>query len=216
MTNHTDRHVFPFWNKLANLTMIQYHLELQKQLSDCESVLDIGCCGGSPIRYIPFTRAVGVELDEEYIKTAKKNRTHDEYVQADAKKIDTLFKPKEFDACVALDLIEHLTKKDGLTLIKNMERLAKKKIILFTPNGYMNQKNEEQPLQDHHSGWTAQEMKELGFHVVGMLGPKTLRTDQHVLKGNKYITGLVSEIAQFIYIHDQPEKAAAIMCIKAV
>ena len=95
-----------------------------------------------------------------------------------------------------------------------MEHLAKKKIILFTPNGYMNQHDAEHPLQNHQSGWTAKEMQEHGFEVYGMLGTKFLRTDQHVLKGNKYITGLLSEIIQTTYSYNHPETAAAILCVK--
>lgn len=208
------RKVTPFWLKPGNITMLAYHLELQRHLADCQSVLDLGCAGGSPIRYISLERAVGLELDEEYIAEAKKNGTHDEYIKGDVTKIRSLFKKNEFDACVALDLIEHVTKKEGIQLIADMAYVSRKKIIIFTPNGYMTQHNHEHPLQNHQSGWTADEMKKLGFEVYGMLGPKSLRTDQHIFKGNKYITGMISEVAQFTYIHGQPEKAAAIFCVK--
>lgn len=213
MPQQHDRIVNSYWEQFPIIPIITYQRELEKHLKDCDSVLDIGCGGGTPIRYIPFKRAVGVDLDKEYIERAKKNKTHHEYHLADVRKVGSMFKEKEFDACVALDLIEHLTKEDGINLINQMKKLAKKKIIIFTPNGYMNQKDEAHPLQDHHSGWTAEEMKKMGFQVYGMLGPKAFRVDQHVLKGNKYITGILSEIAQVTYIHNQPEKAAAIFCV---
>ncbi len=214
MKKPEPRVIRSLWDTFPIIPIMTYHEELKRQLKGCASVLDIGCGGGSPLQYIAFKRAVGIDLDPEYIDRAKKNKSHHEYYQDNVLHIKKYFSAKEFDACVALDLIEHLTKQEGLTLIEDMAYLAKKKIIIFTPNGYMNQKNEEHPLQDHHSGWTATEMKKMGFTVYGMLGPKSLRSDQHVLKGNKYISGILSEIAQKLYIHNKPEQAAAILCVK--
>lgn len=209
-----ERKIRSQWQLFPVIPILTYQRELNYHLKNCESVLDIGCGGGSPLRHIYFKRAVGIDLDQEYIDEAAENRTHHELILSDVKTIKHKFHKKEFDACVALDLIEHLTKKDGLDLIADMERLAKKKVIIFTPNGYMNQKNEKHPLQNHQSGWTAEEMEKRGFKVYGMLGPKVLRKDQHVLRGNKYISGMLSELIQLVYTRNHPYNAAAIFCVK--
>ena len=54
---------------------------------------------------------------------------------ADIRKIG--FRPKSFDAVLALDVLKQLTKVDGLNLIKNMEKIAKRFIVPFTPNGFL-------------------------------------------------------------------------------
>ena len=209
-----QRKLYSYWYQLPTFPILSYVEALKTHLSDCKTVLDVGCGAGSPTKYFEFERIVGVDLDTEYIAQAKERQTHHELHLTDVREITKIFKEKEFDCCIALDLIEHLTYDEGFRLIKDMEHLAKKKIILFTPNGYMNQHDAEHPLQNHQSGWTAKEMQEHGFEVYGMLGPKFLRTDQHVLKGNKYITGLLSEIIQTTYSYNHPETAAAILCVK--
>ena len=41
--------------------------------------------------------------------------------------LDNVVEPKTFDAVIALDLIEHLEKKDGFKLIEMMTKIAKRK-----------------------------------------------------------------------------------------
>lgn len=194
--------------------LLTYISELKKILANCKTILDIGCGATSPLRFTDCEYLVGVDLNPSSIAKAKKNQTHNAYIIADAKDINRLFKENEFDACVGPDLIEHLTKKDGLKLIQSMEKIAKKKVVIFTPNGYMHQHDEKNPLEDHQSGWTAKEMEKFGFEVKGIFGPKSLRGDQHLLKGNKWITGFISEIIQFFYTKNHPETAAALLCVK--
>jgi len=79
-------------------------------------VLDLGCGRSSPIRYCPVSYSVGVELFEPYLEESKKMKIHNEYILADIRKVE--FKPKSFDCVLALDGLEHLTKKEGLSLIK--------------------------------------------------------------------------------------------------
>ncbi len=62
------------------------------------------------------------------------------------------------DAVICIDVLEHLTKKEGLEFIKKMEKWAKKKIIIFT-NGYVPQDVDKNPLQIHKSGWSYNEFK---------------------------------------------------------
>jgi len=78
-------------------------------------------------------------------KESKKKQIHNEYILADLRKLE--FKPKSFDAILCLEVIEHLTKEEGHDLIKKMEKWARKKIIITTPNGY-----DCNPFQTHKSG----------------------------------------------------------------
>jgi cyclopropane fatty-acyl-phospholipid synthase-like methyltransferase len=108
---------------------------LKKELSDCDSVLDLGCGSHSSIQCCNIPFSVGVELFEPYLMESKKKKIHNQYIKADIRKVE--FEPKSFDAVVVLDVLEHLSKEDGYKLIEKMERWARQKVIIFTPNGYV-------------------------------------------------------------------------------
>jgi hypothetical protein len=99
---------------------------------------------------------------------------HTEYIRADVRTVQ--FKPRSFDAVIALQILEHLTKEEGLKLLEQMEEWACRKVVVTTPNGYVKQDEyDNNPLQDHKSGWEARELRKLGFKVRGDGGYKGLR-----------------------------------------
>lgn len=197
-----------------NLPAISYNIELINVLKDCKTVLDVGCGSSSPLRFLKFENSVGIEGDRTSFKKTKKNRIHNKYYLMNINKIGNKFRKKQFECCVALDVIEHLKKEDGYKLINNMQALASKKIVLFTPNGYMPQYDHQNRYQEHLSGWTAQEMKEMGFAVIGMFGYKALKGEGHGLKYKpKIFWGIISEITQF-YTRFHPKYASALLCVK--
>lgn len=190
---------------------------MRKALEDCRTCLDIGCGGDSPVRHLKFAYSVGVDGYEPLLQQARAHRTHDEFVSCNATDLESRFSPKQFDCCVALDLIEHLSKESGLKLIKDMERIASKKILLFTPNGFLPQKSHEGDLQKHLSGWTAEEMRALGFTVIGMHGWKALRGEQHRHRLRPaWLSGIVSALSHVLYTRRHPSQAAALLCVKSL
>lgn len=196
------------------LPLITYILSLRRMLADCRTILDLGCGASSPIRYIDG-KTLGCDLNKSLIKSAIMNRTHDSFKIEDVTKINNFFKPKSFEAVVALDVIEHLPKMEGKKFIKTMESIASKKIIIFTPNGFLPNKLED--LDEHLSGWTVEEMEAYGFRVFGMYGYKGLRCEGQELRFKpKFFWGIISEITQWVYTWYNPRHAAAIFCIKDI
>jgi hypothetical protein len=71
-----------------------------------------------------------------------------------------------------------MDKRVGLKLIKQMKRVARQKILLFTPqgnsdNGYLRNEPHDawgisgaDEYQTHRSGWTLQELQKLGFTLL--------------------------------------------------
>lgn len=58
-------------------------------------------------------------------------------------------------------------------------------------------------------------MERCGYRVVGILGPRSLRGEYHMLKRRpKFFWGLVSILGHFLVTRRVPAKAAAILCIK--
>jgi SAM-dependent methyltransferase len=193
-----------------------YQVELEKAIGSCKTVLDVGCGSLSPIK--PFSKkfySVGVDAFEPSIKRSRKQKIHDEYYKMDILDIGKKFKSNSFDCVLASDVIEHLTKNDGLKLLRRMEKIAKNKVIIFTPNGFLPQgAYEDNPWQVHKSGWSVREMKRKGYKIVGINGWKPLRGESAAIRfWPKYFWMIVSDITQW-FVRNNPEKAFQILCIK--
>ena len=194
-----------------------YLSELERQLDGCRTVLDIGCGGGSPLQHIAIEHLVGVDAHAPSLEAAKRAGTHREYHLSDVRLVAEYFQDRRFDACVALDLIEHLVKADGIKLIREMEKLAKKRIIIFTPNGFLPQQSPEGELQEHLSGWVPADVEQLGFQVFGMLGPKLLRGAYHEWRYlPQALASPLAAMSHYMYTRTHPESAAALLCVKTI
>jgi len=149
------------------------------------------------------------------LEEARRAGTHDDYVSGNVVELGKRFKPGQFDACIALDVIEHLPKETGWQMLAEMERIARRKVIILTPNGFLPQKSHDGDLQEHLSGWTAPELRSKGYEVVGMYGVKSLRGEYHRIKNQPRIFWLgVSLLSHWFHTRSRPEKSAAILCSK--
>jgi len=151
---------------------------LKKELSDCETVLDLGCGPDSPLQFVKNIKySVGVETWEPYLKSSKSKNIHSKYL---SDKIQDLnIKEKSFDAVILIEVLEHLNKTDALVILKRAEKWARKKVIITTPNGFLEQPIlDANPYQVHLSGWDVYVMKKLGFKVFGLAGLKYLRKEK--------------------------------------
>lgn len=191
-------------------------LALRKALVGCETVLDVGCGKSMNLRWLGVKHATGIDGYAPDLEEARRQNTHDKLILGNVLALDNLFKPDQFDAVIAMDVIEHLTKEDGLRLMQAMEKISRCKVVLFTPSGFLPQYHlEKSDLQEHLSGWEAAEMKQHGYQVIGMLGPKILRGEFHLLKWRpKFFWGGVSLLGHFLWTRWVPPKAAAILCVK--
>ncbi len=199
---------------LARKYVPNHRHRLKRVLSDCDSVLDLGCGPSSPLQYCNLKYSVGVEFYEQYLAESIRKGIHDFYISADIRKME--LSQKSFDAVVLLDVLEHLSKEDGLALIAKMESWARKKIVIFTPNGFLSQEHDldGNPMQKHISGWTVEELEKLGFSVAGANGWKTLRGEQsHVKYRPKLLFYAISQLTQMVTRYF-PEYAHALFAVK--
>lgn len=195
---------------------ILVRLAVRKQLLGCQRVLDVGCGSSSLLRSLGVPHPVGIEGYAPSVETARRLNTHDQIIHGDVRELDRHFQPKAFDACVSMDVIEHLHKPDGVKLMQDMESIAVKKVVLFTPSGFLPQRHAaDDDLQEHLSGWAPSEMAGHGYRVTGFLGPKKLRGELHVIKYRpRVLWGMISLLGHFLWTRGHPEKAAAILCVK--
>lgn len=189
----------------------------QEIVPDCSSLLDLGCGSNSPIsRFsskIPYR--VGVDIFDNSICLSKKNNIHNEYIKIDILDIENEFEEKSFDCVIAIDLIEHFSKEDGLNLLRIMEKISKKKVVISTPNGFVPQNEYDgNRYQVHLSGWSYEEMVKMGFRIIGIGGWKILRGERGgIIWRPKILWFLVSRLTHF-YTRNHPEHAFSILCIK--
>lgn len=163
----------------------EYLKIIEKELVGCRTLLDVGCGGFSPLKDLnkKMQKSVGVDAFKPSIDAAKKRRTHTENKVMNILKLRSFFKDKSFDCIVALDLIEHLTKEEGNKLLNDLEKIARKKVIIFTPNGFVPQgEYDGNTYQIHKSGWGFREMAKKGYKVYGLNGIKALRGEYAKVK----------------------------------
>ena len=126
--------------------------------------------------------------------------------------------PKQsFDCVVALDLIEHVTKDDGLRLLEAIEAIARRKVVIFTPNGFLPQDAVgDNEFQRHLSGWEVDEMRGLGYRVLGMSGWKPLRGMQAEPSWRpRSVCERLSLVTEPL-VERRPQHAFQLMCVKDV
>lgn len=71
---------------------------------------------------------------------------------------------KGYDLVLALDIVEHLEKLEGVQFIKELQRVGKT-VILATPSQFVEQTVPENPFENHRSVWDKDELVSLGFII---------------------------------------------------
>ena len=98
-----------------------------------------------------------------------------------------------------------------------LEKIAKKHVIIFTPNGFVPQEPfEGNPWQEHKSGWSVKEMQDHGYKVWGINGWKYLMEKRCEIKFRpRKFWLIVTSLMQFITYYF-PNQAFQIFCVKEV
>lgn len=140
-----------------------------------KTIIDLGCGDGSftkDISYGEKWKITGVELYDDSIKRAEGLKLYEQIVKSDVTAIPRGINKNKYDVVVSIQVIEHLSKKVGEAALQKWENLAKKKVIIATPVGFMKfdrveRKKDKNKLQKHLSGWDPEEFRERGYRVYG-------------------------------------------------
>ncbi len=224
-------------NKLSNLTFIGtfkkiyliffgslfYHYnfpnELRKMVSQFHTLLDVGCGSRSPIKdFSKNMSTVGIDAFQSSIDISKKENIHNEYFLMNMLDIEKKFKFKTFECVLLCDALEHVTFSEGEQLLKKAEAIASKRVVVFTPNGFISQNPyEENPFQIHKSGWTVNDMKKRGYSVIGINGWKPLRSEGAQIRFRpRFLWKNISLITQILFARHFPKTAFQILCFKNI
>jgi hypothetical protein len=126
------------------------------------------------------------------------------------------FKDGSVDGVFALDVIEHLTKDEGERFLDAMERIARKRVLVLTPNGFTPKEHLEggNPWQAHQSGWTTTDFAKRGFVVRGRRGLQSLRGEHARIRWQpRAFWGLVSYLSQVV-VRTNPELGYHLLAVK--
>lgn len=141
---------------------------IQENTKNTNCIVDFGCMFGSRFKYAgnPNTIKIGIELFKPYLDNAVESFIK---IHGNMCNFNKLIDKKYYDCAMIIDSIEHLEKNEALNLLKEIQKLFNK-ILLITPehffifekdlSGYDSHES-----QRHKSGWEVEEFKNLGFKV---------------------------------------------------
>ena len=193
------------------------HGLLESHLNNGEVVLDAGCGRKSNLRLVKKRlTTVGLDHYKPYLKESRKKSLHDKYVLGDVRRMP--FEDKSFDVVVSVEVLEHMPKKDGLKMLKEMERVARR-IVLTTPNGFLPTypRVDDNPDEAHLCGWSVSELESLGFRVMGCNGVRFLwkvECGMSVMRFRpRVLCRVLSDLLGFVSFHF-PRCAFQLFCVK--
>ncbi len=141
---------------------------------DIFNLLALGCGVIRGEEKLNAKHIFGVEWCDERLDISKEKAI---VIKYDIKEVPKIIPDKSFDAVTMFDVIEHITKEEGLKLLKELEKKIKYQILLFVPIqkkipdiNYLidlqeKRKEENLSLGHHLSIWTPEEFEALGFTV---------------------------------------------------
>jgi hypothetical protein len=146
--------------------------EIDTKVIKTDVVLDIGC-GIAPINYFRPALHLMIEPWQEYADILSYRHQNDKSViviKTGALEALQQLQDNSVDSIFLIDVIEHMEKEVGFSVITEMERIARKQIIVFTPLGFMPQHidNGEKDgwglggaeMQEHKSGWLPEDFSD--------------------------------------------------------
>ena len=95
-------------------------------------------------------------------------------LHASALSIGELFVPGAVELVTLIDVLEHFDREDALDLLGQAQRIAARRVLLFTPRGRFPQESHDafglggEELQQHRSSWEPEDLISLGFCVAVM------------------------------------------------
>lgn len=153
------------------VTHRNFHDVVNELLEDSQTVLDIGCGVGASLKHVRCPIKIGVDAHRPYLENVNNDNQFIK-INFPAERISELFLPKSLESVTLIDVIEHFEKEVASDVLRQLEEIASKKVIIFTPRGFFKQEDIDhyglggESYQRHRSGWEVEDFQELGYNVV--------------------------------------------------
>lgn len=143
---------------------------INELLSDSNTVLDVGCGIGETLDKLCCPIKIGVDAHRPYLENVKSG---EKFIKINfyAERLRELFLPKSIDSVTLIDVIEHFEKGVAWDVLHQVEEIAVKKVIVFTPRGFFQQLDVDhyglggESFQRHRSGWEVEDFEKLGYNT---------------------------------------------------
>lgn len=133
---------------------------MHKNFKGVKTVLDLGCGSGQMRIYREYD-STGIDMQASELNRAITFGNLRKLLCWDIRHI--IIPDKDYDAVTAFELIEHLTEEDGITLLNNMERMARKVVVISTPYG--EDFIDRHKVSPHLSAWYPEDFKARGYKI---------------------------------------------------
>jgi hypothetical protein len=142
--------------------------------ADCDSVLDVGTGPMGLLASLPCRVKLGLDAHRPYLEHRE---TSDAIpIHASALELESLFLADSVELVTLLDVIEHFERDVALEVITQSERIASRRVLLFTPRGFFPQEGIDlhglggEEYQRHRSGWEVDDLASLGYRILILSG----------------------------------------------
>ncbi|OLN29517.1 methyltransferase domain-containing protein [Desulfosporosinus metallidurans] len=144
---------------------------INELLLDSQTLLDVGCGVGATLKEFHCPIKIGVDAHRPYLENVKLG---EQFIKLNftAEHLSELFLPKSLDSVTLIDVIEHFKKEVAFSVLRQVEEIASKKVIVFTPRGFFQQIDVDhyglggESYQRHRSGWEVEDFQKLGYNIV--------------------------------------------------
>jgi len=151
--------------------------KIQESTKWCNTVVEFGPMFGKRLKQVSSLVKTRIGLEASPVYCSMANGYDFSMIHGDIRQFEEYISPSQSDCVMMIDVIEHLTKADGVDLLKRCQRFFKR-IVVATPEGFDPQDEDftgygQDDLQSHRSGWTLEELEGYGF--VGEVYPNYQR-----------------------------------------
>lgn len=193
---------------------------LNKELATTSTAIDFGCGSGARLGLSGALRHClvdGVDAHGESLRLAKVSGYHETF-RSEILPFASRLASDSYEAAIAIDVVEHFNEEDGRVLLAQMIRVAKFRVIVMTPTGFLHQPAApDNPFQEHRSGWFPRQFELLGFdRIYGVYGHRLLRGEFGTPRLRPLRVGLrLSQLTERLVLH-RPNAAFAFVAVKDI
>jgi hypothetical protein len=110
-------------------------------------------------------RIDGIEAFAGYL-TPVHDYVYNNIMIGDALSILPTLKSGAYELVIAVDILEHFTREDGLKFLGELKRVANRAALVSTPKEFHSQEIEANPYENHRSHWSQEDLAASGFRDI--------------------------------------------------